>query len=97
MNDAPFTHPKTMLPKELTLIEEDIGGTYFSSTDCWIARALKRAGIFIDDENGYSVSSGGEIIHAAGDYPTVGVYKWKNVELFGFGTKRTGKLVLHAD
>jgi len=97
MNDAPFTRPKTMLPKELTLIEEDIEGPYFSSTDCWIARALKRAGIFIDDENGYSLSSGGEIVHNPDYHLVVGVYKWEDGELFGPGTKRTGKLVLHAD
>lgn len=85
-----------MLPEELTLTEEDLEGPYYNSIDCWIARALKRAGVLIDDKDGYAVSGGGKIIHNPDYYLVVGIYKWEDGELFGPCTQRTGKLVLHA-
>ena len=84
----------TELPTELTIIPEDTEGEYNDSYDCTIARALKRAGVFLDKEDGYYVTVFGGVVGS--DHKIVGEYKWKETgEEFCNSTARdTGTLVL---
>ncbi len=82
-----------MLPKELTLIEEDLSGEYIDPLDCPLARALICAGVPVDAGDGYMVSNYGEIIVGI-PAKDVGQYEWEDGTQFDNRTLRTGKLVL---
>ncbi len=82
-----------MLPKELTIIQEDLGGSYMDCLDCPLARALKRAGVPVDRGEGYLVSSEGEIVVGPG-VNHAGHYEWEDGTRFGSATLGTGRLVL---
>ncbi len=76
------------LPKELTLIKEDLDGEYGNNLDCPLARALKRAGVPVDNK-GYRVSGCGEIVVGIpGKH--VGEYLWEDGTRFCKVTLRTG-------
>ena len=81
-----------MTPKELTIIESDLGGRYADGTDCAIARALKRAGVPVDHDDGYYVAGWGRVTRGW-DSETVGYYVWDDGSTFCSTTLRTGKLV----
>ncbi len=74
-------------PKELTITESDLQGDYTDNHDCWLARALRRAGA-----SGFSVAGIG-CVREEGSR-VYQIYKWKNGDIFGCDTKRTGTLVL---
>ncbi len=82
-----------MLPKELTIIQEDLGGSYTDCLDCPLARALKHAGVPVDAGEGYIVCSYGEVIVGLHS-EHAGQYVWENGESFGSATIGTGRLVL---
>ena len=79
----------TELPQELTITIDDLAGKYLDNLDCPLARALKRAGIPLSYEDGYSVG-GTEIVYHP-DHKSVGFYEWDNGE--PFGVPREGRLV----
>ncbi len=74
-------------PKELIITESDLQGVYTDSHDCWLARALRRAGA-----SDFSVGSIGCV--REDDGVVYQIYRWKNGDIFGGNTKRTGTLVL---
>lgn len=80
------------LPKELTIIEEDLEGSYENILDCPLARALKRAGVTINADEGCIVAGWGRVF--APMHENDGEYVWEDGTEFNCGTLRTGKLVL---
>ena len=75
------------LPKEVTTIEEDLQSIYTDSHDCWLACALRRAGV-----SGFSVAGIGCVREKGSG--VFQIYKWKNGDVFGCNTRKIGTLVL---
>ncbi len=84
------------LPKELTITKEDLAGDYADTLDCPLARALKRAGVTLSYENGYSVAGTGITCHHLdGIRKRVGFYAWDTGQPFLPLSLREGKLIHH--
>ena len=80
------------LPKELMITKDDLAGAvYLDNLDCPLARALKRAGILISYENGYSVGGTEIVRHGDRRSESVGFYEWDTGE--PFRVPREGRLV----
>ncbi len=82
------------LPQELTVTKDDLAGKYGDNLDCPLARALKRAGVPISYENGYSVAGTRITRHTLGERSErVGFYVWDTGEGFHSLSLREGRLI----
>ena len=81
------------LPQELTITKDDLAGAeYRDNLDCPLARALKRAGVPISFEYGYTVGGTGILRHQDCQSEQAGFYAWDTGKPFGI-PREEGKLV----